>query len=164
MVVPAKAQITISSLESICIDTQLPRDPTFSLQPVDAANPDYMEVDLIQDLFLFVHQGAHHPSRNQTHANFRSMAWIPNGFKRLNRFIDACTHCLPNDTSRAAVGNSTRAAQRFQEVILDHKVFDDDIKRATAHAGCLSAICNTSRIVMFAPVLTLTAEEAARVF
>ena len=92
MVVPANAQITILSLESICLDTLLPRDPSFSLHPADAANPDYMRSDLIQDLFVFNHQGAHHPSRNQTHANFRSMAWISHGFKRLNKFLDACTH------------------------------------------------------------------------
>ena len=47
---------------------------------------------------------------------------------------------------------------------MDHKVFDDDIKKVTLHAGCLSIICETSRWVKFAPVKTLGALDAARVF
>jgi hypothetical protein len=167
MVVPINAQIRVTSLDPICVDSPILSSTaielSLNLHPADK-DKEYMHDDLIHDLFLYVHQAAQHPSRAQTHKNFRYLAWIPNGFKRLNAFIDTCSHCIPRDQPQAAIGNSTRVLQRFKVVTVDHKVFDADIKAASQHAGCLSAICNSSRIVMFAPVVKLTAEEAARVF
>ena len=164
MVLPEGAHLQISSLEPICTD-QAP-DVTGSppLHPADSSTATYMQYDLIKDVMCYCHQGAHHPSRPQTIRNFKSIAWIPKLFQRINSFIDACSLCIAKYTPQPAIGNSTRCARRFSGVQMDHKVFDDDIKKVTLHAGCLSIICETSRWVKFAPVKTLGALDAARVF
>jgi len=164
LVLPEGAHIQISSLEPICTDQAPDVTGSHQIHPADSPDAPYMQHDLITDVMCYSHQGAHHPSRSQTIRNFKSIAWIPKLFHRLNSFIDACSLCIAKYKPQPAIGNSTRCARRFSGVQMDHKVFDDDIKKVTLHAGCLSIICETSRWVKFAPVKTLGALDAARVF
>ncbi len=120
-----------------------------------------MNHDYIKDVMLFCHQGAHHASFLQSLHNLRSIIWFPGLHQRMQKFYDACTHCIHRATTRSAIGNSIRAAQRFHTRTVDHKVFDGDIKEVTEYAGALSICCNSCRVVRFLPVRTLSATDAA---
>ena len=144
LVAPANAKIQISSLESICSDSLNNEEAGIHLHPADQ-NANYMDYDLIQDALVFCHQGGHHLSLLQSIKNLKALLWIPNLVTRMTKFYDACTHCIPRATTQTAIGNSIRAARRWYELIIDHKVFSQDMLAATGHAGSLSICCNACR-------------------
>jgi len=82
----------------------------------------------------------------------------------MTKFYDACTHCIPRATTQTAIGNSIRATRRWYEIIIDHKVFSQEMLAATGHAGSLSICCNACRGTRFLPVRTLNASDAAMKF
>jgi len=63
LVVPVNAQIRVTSLDPICVDTPILSttsiELSINLHPTDKDDPDYMKHDLIHDLFLYVHQVAY---------------------------------------------------------------------------------------------------------
>ena len=73
-------------------------------------------------------------------------------------------HCIPRALAQHAIGNSIRAAKRFYEIIIDHKVLPQTMVEVTGSAGVLSICCNACRTVRFLPVRTLNATDAAMKF
>ena len=170
LVAPANAKVTISSLEPICVDTavssalQIPVSVDTHRHPADRDSDEYLKDDFITDVMIFSHQGAHHASFLQSLHNLRSIIWFPGLYQRMQKFYDACSHCIPRAKALRAIGNSIRAARRFHTITVDHKVFDADIKEATKHAGALTISCNSCRVARFLPVRTLNASAAAMEF
>ena len=75
LVLPADAPVKATSLEPIC-PVPAPALIVSSLRHHgdNRPAPNYMRHDLIKDLMLHSHQGAHHPSRPLTIRNFKSLA------------------------------------------------------------------------------------------
>ena len=163
LVAPTNAKVQISSLESICSDAPSQADGMTIFHPADQ-DANYMNYDLIQDALCFCHQGAHHNSHLQSQANLKAILWFPHMVTRMTAFYDACSHCIPRATTQHAIGNSIRAAQRFYEIIMDHKVLPQELADITDHHGILSICCNACRMVRFLPVRTVNAADAAMKF
>ena len=163
LVAPTNAKIQISSLESICSDAPSQADGMTIFHPADQ-DANYMNHDLIHDALCFCHQGGHHSSHLQSQANLKALLWFPHMVKRMTAFYDACSHCIPRAIAQHAIGNSIRAAQRFYELIMDHKVLPQTMIALTGYNGVLSICCNACRLVRFLPVRTVNAADAAMKF
>ena len=148
--------------------TVLPRGAAVQLTtttPVSAVVGDghhYADHDLRRDVLIHCHDNANHTSHATTSQHVRALVWFPGMRQYVKYHVDSCAYCVAARTSATPVGVAVRAARRLKLVEFDHKKLTAAAAAATGHAAVLTVVDVVSRVTMFIPVVSLTAEDTAR--
>jgi hypothetical protein len=150
LVVPPGAKVRLTSMDSIIADAD------------QGDGSHYMDHHMQQDLLIATHDLKDHPSRANTAANIRQLAWWPRITDSIKYHIDSCSHCIPKRAQIQSNGASVLAARRFMVIQIDHKVLSKHQAELTSHPAILSICDAASRQTMFIPALSMSATVTAQ--
>ena len=121
----------------------------------------YADHDLWRDILIHCHDNQHHPSVERTNKNVRTLVWFKSMGSYIQYHCDSCAYCLAQRNTEQPVGTAVRCKRRLKLIEFDHKILNAEAAHATGCAAVLTVVDVVSRVTMFIPVVTKSAEETA---